>query len=145
MLPNIVTTHYGVNGTPSYGEKSALLIIPVAYTAVFVLLLLILRYRYTLLEKYPYLINLPSFVYRLGREKNIDLRSRVMQKVFTVYSLAFFYVSLLFGTITYFIFQLPGSSSAFRLLPLFAIIIALVASVLLLYRRIYRSFAKKAR
>ena len=41
-------------------DKLALLLIPLIFTAVAAILLLVIKYRYTLFEKYPYLMNLPS-------------------------------------------------------------------------------------
>ncbi len=39
--------------------KIVLFIVPLIFTCVSALLLLVIRYRYTLFEKYPYLMNLP--------------------------------------------------------------------------------------
>ena len=40
------------------------LIVPSIFTCVLAIMLAIIRYRYTLFEKYPYLMNLPSIFYR---------------------------------------------------------------------------------
>ena len=40
-------------------DRLALLLIPSTFTAVAALLLLVIKYRYTLFERYPYLMNLP--------------------------------------------------------------------------------------
>jgi len=67
-LPNIVPTHFGVNGKPNaYGSKSMFLIIPLAFSIGPILIMLITKYRYTLLNKYPYLINIPSFYAKIQR------------------------------------------------------------------------------
>jgi uncharacterized membrane protein len=141
-LPNVTPTHYGINGAPnSYGNKSSLLIIPGIFIALFVFLVLILRFRYTLLEKYPYLLNLPSFVYVLGTKTSPSVQGEVINRVFSVFSLSVLYVSLLNLTISLAIMR----QDAYLLLPsVLAIIAVFIASVLLLYRSIYRRFAKSS-
>lgn len=52
--------YFGITG------KTTLFIVPLIFTCVSAVLLLIIRYRYTLFEKYPYLMNLPSLFYRIG-------------------------------------------------------------------------------
>jgi hypothetical protein len=48
----------------------ASLIVPFIFTCVLAVLLLLIRYRYTMFEKYPYFMNLPSIFYRIGDQKN---------------------------------------------------------------------------
>jgi uncharacterized membrane protein len=140
-LPDIVATHVGLNGVPnSYGYKSTLLTIPVIFLAIFLLLLLVMRFRYTLLEKYPYLINLPSFVYRLGMEKDSKMQGEIIGKVFTVYSLVILYVSTLDFAITA---ALLRQSQGILPPVILTTVFVFVATILLLYRSIYRSFAAK--
>ena len=55
--------YYGIIG------KSVLFIIPLIFTLASVLILLMLRYRYALFERYPYLMNLPSLFYRIEDKK----------------------------------------------------------------------------
>lgn len=139
-LPNIVPTHYGLNGkVTTYGSKSVFFIPMFLLFGVVVLLLAILHFRYTLIEKYPYLINLPSFVYRLGAQKDKKLQSKVISRVFTVFSLSVLYVSVLNLIITTAIF----TQSTSLLLPSVWVAVAVfVVTVILLYRNIYKEFSK---
>lgn len=61
-LPDEIITHFGLSGKPdSYGDKSMFLILPVAFSIAPVILIIITALRFTLVNKYPYLINLPAF------------------------------------------------------------------------------------
>ena len=44
-------------------DRFALLLIPLIFTAVATILLLVIKYRYTIFERYPYLMNLPVQVF----------------------------------------------------------------------------------
>ncbi len=145
-LPGTVATHYNISGAANaYGSKLNLMVVPGIFIAMYILFLLIIRYRYTLLEKYPYLINLPSFVYRLGMEKNPTVQGQIINRVFTVYSVSVLFISLLNIVITTYIFMQAdtGQPGVFLLPGIIVIIVLFVATVLLFYRSIYRSFAEK--
>ncbi len=122
------------------GGTTALLVIPSIFTLVLIVLLLVLRFRYTLLEKYPYLINMPSFVYRLGMAKNPDTEGKVIGKVFTIHALSALYISALEAVIAY-----SGLMKSSRILfpSIVAVIAVFVITIFALYRSIYISFAKK--
>ncbi len=77
----ILLIAYFYHGAPNSGLKATLLILPAIFITIFVIFLLILRFRYTLLEKYPYLINLPSFVYRLGMEKDPVMQGKIISRI----------------------------------------------------------------
>jgi len=72
-LPDEVPTHFGALGKPtSYGDKSTFLILPFAFSIAPVIFLVITGFRFTLINKYPYLINLPAFyinIYKLPKDK----------------------------------------------------------------------------
>jgi len=58
-LPQEVPVHFGFKGEPTrYGDKSTFLIAPAAFPVIF---LLLTKFRFTLINRYPYLINLPGF------------------------------------------------------------------------------------
>ncbi len=145
MLPNTVATHYGASGAPaSYGPKTDLLVVPAVFLIVLATLLAALHFRYTIMEKYPYMLNLPSFVYKFGTERNREVQSMVISKVFTVYSLAIFYVSVLNLLITPAVLQVGSIADR----PILPVIIATAAvftiTAFALYRRIYKGFSKTA-
>ncbi len=125
-------------------NSKAFFIIPTVFTLIFVLFLLILRFRYALLERYPYLINMPSFVYRLGMAKDPETEGKIINKVFIIHSLAALYISVLEIVITYSVLPINGVEHTQLLLPsLLIVIVVFVVSVFGLYRNIYISFAKK--
>ncbi len=62
-LPSTVATHFGVSGTAdSYGSKTILLIIPFLFSIAPILILVLTKYRFKIIENYPYLIKLPAFI-----------------------------------------------------------------------------------
>ncbi len=62
QLPARVVTHFDINGAPtSYGPPSTFLIIPVAFSMAPLLMVAIVGMRFSLLNDYPYLVNLPAF------------------------------------------------------------------------------------
>ncbi|AGK60695.1 hypothetical protein Asulf_00677 [Archaeoglobus sulfaticallidus PM70-1] len=67
-LPDMVPTHFDAQGRPtSYGKKEVYLILPLAFSPLPAIFLVITRYRFTLINKYPYLINLPAFFANIHR------------------------------------------------------------------------------
>ncbi len=143
-LPNTIPTHFNVSGAPtSYGNKSILLVVPAVLSAIIVVILLVLRYRYALLERYPYFINLPAFAYRLGLEKNSAVHGAIINRVFTVHTLSALYISILCAVITYVMFSLNGHALSLLLSTILIVVVVFVATVFLVYRSIYKSFAVK--
>lgn len=61
-LPQEVPVHFGFSGEPTrHGDKSTFLILPAAFSIAPVIFLLLAKYRFTLINKHSYLINLPAF------------------------------------------------------------------------------------
>ena len=118
-------------------------IAPFVFTCVLVVLLLIIRYRYTLFERYPYLMNLPSLFYHIGEQKDgKNKQSIAFSMIFTVHALVIAFLGVLSVVLTISIgSSVKGSASPF-LYAYLTIIVVLVAAVLLQYRRIYIRFAK---
>jgi hypothetical protein len=126
--------------------KVTLFIVPLVFTCVLAVLLLLIRYRYTLFEKYPYLMNLPSLFYRIEDKKGADNKSIAFSMIFTVHALVIAFLGLLSLILTISIGSGIKSSASSPFLLLYAylaIVVILVASVLLQYRRIYIRFAKR--
>ncbi len=120
--------------------KNTLFIVPLVFTAVSAILLLVIRYRYTLLEKYPYLMNLPSFFHRI---KGKDDQSIAFSMIFTVHALVQAFVGLLSLLLTIAIGNSIKASTASPFIYVYiAMALILVVAVLLLYRRIYNKFVK---
>jgi len=67
-LPAEVPTHFGFTGRPtSYGNKATFLLLPFLFSIAPVIFLLIIRFRFTLINKYPYLVNLPAFFTNINK------------------------------------------------------------------------------
>ncbi len=139
LIVNIIATFFFVNSS-IYNNNSSLLIVPIIFLAIFVVFLVILRFRYTLLERYPYLVNLPAFAYRLGIQKNPKVAGTVINRVFTVHAFASLFTSLLYLIFSTTIFNQNGHPALKEILSLIA---AFIIVVFLQYRRIYRSFAAR--
>ena len=61
-LPDTIPTHFGVSGKPdAFGTRITFLLLPIAFSLAPAIILLIVKFRFTLINKYPYLINLPAF------------------------------------------------------------------------------------
>ncbi|MEM0111377.1 MAG: hypothetical protein QXK90_01280 [Candidatus Parvarchaeota archaeon] len=122
--------------------KTVLFIGPLIFTLVSIILLVIIRYRYTILEKYPYLMNLPSLFYRIKDKKGADRKGIAFSMIFTVHALVMAFMGVLSIVITISIAN-DIHSKAFSpfLYSYFVIIAVLIASVLLQYRRIYLRFS----
>lgn len=137
----IVGTYYLWNAS----RGVVVFIVPFIFTCVLALLLLIIRYRYTLFEKYPYLMNLPSLFYRIKEKKNTDNQSVAFNMIFTVHALVIAFLGLLSLVLTVSIGSSIKSNVASPLLYGYLVIVAiLIVSVLLQYRKIYIKFSKFA-
>jgi cytochrome c biogenesis factor len=118
-------------------------IVPFIFSCVLALLLLIIKYRYTLFEKYPYLMNLPSLFYRIKEKRNTDNKSIAFNMIFTVHALVILFIGLLSVVLTISIGSSIKSNGPSPFLYSYLIIVAiLIVSVLLQYRKIYLRFSK---
>ena len=123
-------------------DRFALLLIPLIFTAVAAVLLLVIKYRYTIFERYPYLMNLPSIIYRIGGGKDTKKQSIAFNMIFTVHSLVLTFLGLLSILLTLSIRSAAKVNSPF-FYSYFVVIAFLVISVFLIYRRIYLKFSDK--
>ncbi len=126
------------------GVRMSLFIVPFVFTCVSALSLLVIHYRYTLFERYPYLINLPSIFYRLGEGKAGDGRQSIaFNMIFTVHALVLAVVGFMAFLLTISIGYGEQSHAVSPFLYLYLITVAvLIAAVLIQYRKIYLRFSK---
>lgn len=122
-----------------------LLIVPLIFTCISAISLLVILYRYTLFEKYPYLVNLPSIFYRIGKGRDGERKqSMAFSMIFTVHALVIAAVGLMGLLLTISIgsgIKTSSIGSSFFILYL-ATVAILIAGVFLQYRRIYIRFSK---
>ena len=126
------------------GGKITLFIVPFIFTCVSALLLLAIRYRYTLFLKYPYLMNLPSIFYHIGEQKDGEKKqSMAFSMIFTVHALILAVVGFMGLLLTFSIGSDIHNKTVSPSLYLYLITVAvLIAAVFLQYRRIYLRFSK---
>ena len=100
-LPERVPTHFGFSGKPeSFGTKDIFLFLPFAFSLAPVIFLLVIRYRFTLINKYPYLTNLPAFfaIFELPSEKRAYWLNRYFELVLMLgVALVIFLLVMLLG------------------------------------------------
>ncbi len=67
-LPQEVPVHFGFGGKPTrYGGKTTFFILSALFSIAPVIFLLITKYRFTLINRHPYLVNLPAFFTNLTK------------------------------------------------------------------------------
>ena len=115
-------------------------IAPLVFTCVSAVLLSVIRYRYTLFEKYPYLMNLPSLFYRI---KDTSKQSIAFSMIFTVHALVMAVIGFLSLLLTVTVGSSVRSSAASPLIYVYLVTLAILGvAVLLQYRRIYIKFSE---
>ena len=136
ILISWILAVYYINVNQIAKDRLALLLIPLIFTAVAAIILLVIKYRYTIFERYPYLMNLPSIIYRIGGGKDTKKQSIAFNMIFTVHSLVLTFLGLLSILLTLSIGSNAKTSSPF-FYSYFVVIAVLIISVFLIYRRIY--------
>ncbi len=100
-LPERVPTHFGFSGKPdSIGTKDTFLFLPFAFSLAPLIFLLVVRYRYTLINRYPFLVNLPVFfaILELPSEKRAYWLNRYFELVLMLgVALVIFLLVMLLG------------------------------------------------
>ncbi len=67
-FPRQVPVHFNFSGRPDrFGSRNEILILPLAFSLAPIILLLAVRFRFILVNRFPFLINLPAFYIRLHR------------------------------------------------------------------------------
>jgi hypothetical protein len=68
IFPQRIPIHFGITGEPNnYGGKYTFLIVPLSFSLTPAIFIVLTKYRFTLVNKYPYLINLPAFFTNLTK------------------------------------------------------------------------------
>ncbi|MDE1846406.1 MAG: hypothetical protein KGH53_03980 [Candidatus Micrarchaeota archaeon] len=130
--------YFGVNG----GDIK-LFIVPFIFTCVSAIGILVIKYRYTLFERYPYLMSLPSLFYRIGEERGTDNQSIAFSMIFTVHALIIAFLGFLSIILTYTVVNSIKNNAASPFFYVYLAVIAiLIISVFAQYRRIYHRFTK---
>ena len=130
-LPERVPTHFGFSGRPdSFGSKSTFLYLPAAFSLAPLIFLLVIRYRFTLINKYPYLANLPAFfaIIELPSEKRAYWLNRYFELVLMLgVALVVFLLVMLLGIFKGTVDgEMPSWFSIFMLILPFGLIVPFI-------------------
>ena len=94
-LPENIPTHFGMSGKPdSFGSRFVFLVLPVAFSIAPILILLVVRFRFTLINSYPYLVSLPAFFTNLANLSD-DRRGYWVNRYFELVAAIGVFVSIL--------------------------------------------------
>jgi uncharacterized membrane protein len=146
-ISGIIPTHYNFWGEPTaYGKPSFLywMTIPIIHLSIVILLTLIYRYRWSIINKYPYLINIPAFMMLDGRLDE-NKRKCYIDRIYAILALIGIYIGVLMVFIEYVI----GTPSfieyhgALFTVGMIIFSIAPAAGILLYYRRIYLDYRRE--
>lgn len=141
ILPDTVPTHYDLYGRPNgWGSKASLLLAPAILTGVGIALLAVIKYRYTMIERYPYLVNMPAFMILVSSDRLTPTeRSSIVNMVFEVISIELALLGLLGLEITYFSFTMVTGGSSIGLFSstLYTTIAIMIAIPLFLFYKTY--------
>lgn len=146
----LVPTRFDIHGQPeAWGDKSTLLILPICQAAVVLLLLLLTRFRFALLNKYPYLVNLPAFAMMLGSKDFPEKKkSEFINNLFLIVLVMCLLVNIGFLGLDWAIFpSLAEGKLAFTFINLFVPwipLIIVIPFVILYYKRLYNEIRKIA-
>lgn len=67
VMPNVIPTHFGLNGQPNGYSGKGLFVLPIALSIAPTLILVMSALRFKIINNYPYLINLPAFYINVSR------------------------------------------------------------------------------
>jgi len=83
-LPDRVPIHFNISGKPdSYGSKEIFLVLSAIFSLAPLIILLTAIFRFTLINNFPYLINLPGFFANIGRIRD-DRKGYWFNKYFEI-------------------------------------------------------------
>ncbi|MCE4607131.1 MAG: DUF1648 domain-containing protein [Desulfurococcales archaeon] len=143
-MPSIVPTHWNAEGqVTSYSTNTfAVIVLATVMPLANIIIVLVTIYRWKLINKYPYIINLPAITLVMS-SGNLDQRekSEIVNKIFEVTLLAGVTVgAYLLGLEVIMIYSMITGYLNNALSLSYAIIggILMIIPVILLYRRIYK-------
>jgi len=140
MLNGLVPTHFNLNGLPdAYGPSSNFLIIGITFSIAPIIVMLIVFFRFELVNKYPYLINMPAF-YSNIRDIKPSRRSYWVNKYFEIMLAVGVYITgiLLILAMGIYLGTKTGQLNSLIIFGPIALIIVVVVGLLFALRNIYR-------
>jgi len=145
MLPDLVAVDFGPGGRPEIGPKEELLT-PLAIVngiglGVVALISVMTIYRHKIVERYPYLINLPALTLVLGRIADGKRKREYIDRIFVMLALVPLFVAAMLGVVVASILEAAKSMTfdgTFMMASTSVLVAALIAASLLYYRSIYK-------
>ena len=146
-ISGLIPTHFNFAGKPTaYGESTLLywMLIPISHLSILVLLNVVYYYRWTLINKYPYLINVPAFM-MVDRRLDESKKKYYVNKIYSILSLVGVYV----GVLMIFIEFSMGYSSIIEyygtvfIIGILIFSVFLVIGIILYYKKIYMDYKKE--
>ncbi len=124
-----IPTHFDAAGrVTTYGSKSTFLIVSVAFSISPACFILLAKYRFTLINKYPYLVNLPAFFLNINN-LSPERRSFWTNQYFELMLMLGAVLTLYMVTLTAMIFQGTIAGSLFSWFTTFSIIFPLAVLI----------------
>lgn len=121
-LPDQIPHHFDFQGQPtSYGKKEEVLFLSLLFVTIPILLLLLIRFRFFLINRYPYFLSFPAFFTKLERFP-VKERPYWINQYFTGLAMMGFAVSVYLFILEIFLFsamavgQLPAALSLYAML-----------------------------
>lgn len=147
-IKGIIPTHFNFSGEPTAYAKPTLLywvLIPIVHLSIVVLMNIVYHYRWTLINKYPYLINIPAFMMMNGRADE-SKRRYYIDRIYSILSIISVYIGILMIFIEFGI----GYSSIIKYyynivftVGMIIITIFLVLGIILYYKNVYRDYKEE--
>lgn len=148
ILPESVPTHYDFAGNPtSYGDKFTFIAtVSLASIAAPSIIILLSLLRFRLIERYPYLINLPAFMLLLRNLPKEKIYAAI-NEIFEVILLVGFVLGLGILFLVCFAFESALNPEIPKLMGYFVLVFVLVVfatvfAAMYMYKRIYDKFKK---
>ncbi|MCX8056726.1 MAG: DUF1648 domain-containing protein [Ignavibacteria bacterium] len=134
-LPDLIPTHFDLKGNPdAFGKKTIFLILPIILSFAQIIILILVKYRFTLINKYPYLINLPGFfiyINKISNERKSYWLNRYFDLLLKVNFILSLYLLTVFIIIIYSTDQNYLNSTALIFILLFPFIMIILLFIIL--------------
>ncbi len=144
-LPDVVALDFGPDGQPVIGPKERLLtsltpIIGIGLGTALIITAIVL-FRHTLVDRYPYLINLPALTLILGKIADKDVRRQYIDRLFVPVALVTYLDLVIIAASAIMVLEAARTFS-FDATTFTGLLVILtggfIAGMLLYYRSIYK-------
>ncbi len=143
ILPDVVPTHFNVYGKPdSYGSKIVFLYTTLTTLPVEFIVLILVRYRFKIINKYPYLVNYPVMVMLLSSDKIEPVKKAYyineINKVLIITNIILCIMFIAISTIVGYAMLIKYFPATIFYIVLIAFTVMIIGIPLIMYRNIHR-------